>query len=321
MFKAIFKTLALTGLLFSTTSNAASQTKDDIAMEEAVAAYNSGNLKKAEKIWLELANSEAPAVQHNLGILYERDGDPTNDTQAAEWYELAIDQGYLPSNVNLGLMYFYGTLPTDYEKSYQLLLPAAEYGFHGAQETIGIQFLMGLGMATDYVSALSWLTAAAEGGFPSAMGYLGYMYQDGLGTEKDIAKAIEWSRPAAEAGYAMFQHNLAVILEEEEWNEFYDPQQAAYWYSKAVEQQYPSAMLNLGVMYMDGIGVTQDYKTALMWFTIATKFGLNDLAEINIENSLNQLGVSNEEEFNQVYAQVMEMVQKCENKNYSKCNF
>ena len=55
MFKAIFKTLALLGLLFSTTSNAASQTKDDIAMEEAVAAYNSGNLKKAEKIWLELA--------------------------------------------------------------------------------------------------------------------------------------------------------------------------------------------------------------------------------------------------------------------------
>ena len=76
MFKAIVKALALIGLLFLTTINAASQTKDDIAMEEALAAYNSGNLKKAEKIWLELANSGAPAVQHNLGTLYDRDGDP-----------------------------------------------------------------------------------------------------------------------------------------------------------------------------------------------------------------------------------------------------
>jgi TPR repeat protein len=42
---------------------------------------------------------------------------------------------------------------------------------------------------------------------------------------------------------------------------------------KAVEQGHTKAHYNLGMMYVDGFGVTQDYKTANKWFSRAAEQG------------------------------------------------
>jgi len=45
------------------------------------------------------------------------------------------------------------------------------------------------------------------------------------------------------------------------------------WYRLAANQGHGEAQGNLGVMYAKGEGVTQDYKTAHMWFNIAAAAG------------------------------------------------
>ena len=40
------------------------------------------------------------------------------------------------------------------------------------------------------------------------------------------------------------------------------------WYRKAAEQGAASAQLNLGLMYYNGQGVTQDYVQAHKWFNL-----------------------------------------------------
>ncbi len=46
-----------------------------------------------------------------------------------------------------------------------------------------------------------------------------------------------------------------------------------YWYRKAAEQQYVLAQYNLGFMYANGRGVTQDDASALLWYERAAAQG------------------------------------------------
>lgn len=51
--------------------------------------------------------------------------------------------------------------------------------------------------------------------------------------------------------------------------------------AEAADQGYANAQYNLGVMYRDGQGVSQDYSQALKYFTLAANQG-NEAAKMNI---------------------------------------
>jgi TPR repeat protein len=46
------------------------------------------------------------------------------------------------------------------------------------------------------------------------------------------------------------------------------------WYTLAAKQGFANAQYNLGLMYANGTGVLQDYKTAVKWFRLAAKQGV-----------------------------------------------
>jgi len=48
-----------------------------------------------------------------------------------------------------------------------------------------------------------------------------------------------------------------------------DYKQAVYWYTKSAEQGIASAQNNLGLMFFEGKGVTQDYVQAHKWWNIS----------------------------------------------------
>ena len=52
-----------------------------------------------------------------------------------------------------------------------------------------------------------------------------------------------------------------------------DYKTAVKWYTLAAEQGHGSAQTNLGVMYVKGQGVIQDYVRAHMWWNIAASSG------------------------------------------------
>ena len=118
---------------------------------------------------------------------------------AIEEFKLAGELGDSDAQIELGLMYYWGTgTPIDYRKAFKWFKKAAENGNREAQFNVGIIFEYGQGTLKDYKQAISWFRRSAEQNFPSAQLSLGTMYIDGHGVDKNLSKAKEWLLKAYE---------------------------------------------------------------------------------------------------------------------------
>jgi hypothetical protein len=54
-----------------------------------------------------------------------------------------------------------------------------------------------------------------------------------------------------------------------------DNAEAIKWYRRAAEQGYSNAQYTLGIMYVNGLGVPQDYVQAHLWFNRAVRSAAN----------------------------------------------
>jgi len=94
------------------------------------------------------------------------------------------------------------------------------------------------------------------------------------------ATALKEWKPLAETGDYRAQNNLGVMY----FNGHgvtQDDKTALKWYKKAAEQGDALAQFNLGDMYRRGEGVSKDYKTAVKWYKKAAEQGYAD-AQINL---------------------------------------
>ena len=80
---------------------------------------------------------------------------------------------------------------------------------------------------------------------------------------------------AANQGYALAQSDLGAMYLNG-YGVSQDYKRAVEWYIKAANQGFVVAQYNLGSMYSNGKGVSQDYKKAFEWFTKAANQGLAD---------------------------------------------
>ena len=93
----------------------------------------------------------------------------------------------------------------------------------------------------------------------------------------DFATALsEWG-PLAERGNPTAQINLGVMYEDG-MGVIKDYKRAAEWYRLAAIQGDTRAQVNLGLMYANGTGVTQNNLFAYMWWNIASSSGDEDAA-------------------------------------------
>jgi len=89
----------------------------------------------------------------------------------------------------------------------------------------------------------------------------------------------EW-RPLAEQGYADAQSNLGVMYLNGT-GVLQDYAEAMKWYRLAAEQGLASAQNNIGFMYENGNGVLQDYAEAVKWYRLAAEQG-SAMAQYNL---------------------------------------
>jgi TPR repeat protein len=87
-------------------------------------------------------------------------------------------------------------------------------------------------------------------------------------TRGDYATAVQELLPMAQQGNARAQYNLGVMYANGQGIS-QDSAQAAQWYRQAAEQGYATAQYNLGVMYASGLGVSQDDQQGYFWFSLA----------------------------------------------------
>jgi hypothetical protein len=98
----------------------------------------------------------------------------------------------------------------------------------------------------------------------------------------DFATAQQEWRPLAEQGNAVAQYNLGQMYRNGD-GVTEDDSQAVYWYKKAAEQGHAKAQYNLGVMYSYGEGVAEDDTQAVYWYKKAAEQG-DAAAQYNLGN-------------------------------------
>ena len=77
---------------------------------------------------------------------------------------------------------------------------AAEQGDAKAQNSLGVKYDLGEGVAEDDAEAFKWYRKAAEQGHASAQCNLGVMYDFGAGVPEDDVAAYAWFSVAAASG-------------------------------------------------------------------------------------------------------------------------
>ena len=82
---------------------------------------------------------------------------------------------------------------------------------------------------------------------------------------------LEW-KPLAEQGDVTAQYNLGVIYQNGVGTQ-QNYKTAVNWYTKAAEEDFQNAQYNLGYMYAHGKGVLENDKIALEWWTKAAERG------------------------------------------------
>ena len=88
----------------------------------------------------------------------------------------------------------------------------------------------------------------------------------------DYAMALKEFRPLAQEGDADAQFNLGLMYSEG-YGVSQDYKEAAQWFRLAAKQGHPDAQLNLGILYAEGAGVPQNYVLAHKWFNLAAVEG------------------------------------------------
>jgi uncharacterized protein len=116
------------------------------------------------------------------------------------------------------------------------MVRAAEQGDAEAQFWLGVAYEQNWFGTTDVREAVKWYQKAAQGGEPDAQAELGHKYEHGEGVEQNLKLAAEWYRRAAE----------------------YVPDLGGAHQGRN----------QLGLLYLEGRGVPQDYVQAYFWFSL-----------------------------------------------------
>ncbi len=194
------------------------------------------------------------------------------------------------------------------EEDVQNYRKAAMQGNANAQYRLGWMYAHGHGVNLNNSFAFSWYLRANKHS-RKAQYAVGWMYEHGLGVKQDFIQALQWYRKAATEDYVA-QYNLGRMYEGakevfQDYTQGYPKAQnqlgvmyqegcgvtqndteAINWYRKAAEQRYALAQYNLGWMYEHAKGVPQDYRQAVVWYHRAAEQGCCDakscLQEIDV---------------------------------------
>lgn len=242
--------ILLSLVLFSLTpvvSSTAQQTLDSqrttLATHVRLTAFTQTDLKEL----LSKAQSGNAEAQFWLGKVYEEGRlVPRDADESASWFLKSAEQGYCPAQRMLGLINARSNPPV----GERWLLRAAEQGDAVAQFWLGFAYENNWFGTTDSQEALKWYKKAAEGGDPDAQVVLGQKYEDGEGVEQNYELAAQWYRRAAE----------------------HAPDLGGAGQGRN----------DLGVLYMRGLGVPQDYVQAYMWFSLKGSEGNAAEAKVHL---------------------------------------
>lgn len=188
-----------------------------------------------------------------------------SDNVALKWFRFHAERGDASSQNSLGLCYYGGEgVAKDDAKAIEWFRKAAEQGYSQAQHNLGVVY----DNKKDTAEAMKWYSKAAEQGLVDAQCNLGHCYAD----MNNFAEAVKWFRLAADRGDDTAQCNLGVCYKNGT-GVGCNPQEAFKLFRKAVERGNSMAEYNLGLCYINGTGIDQNEQEGLKYLNKAVEHG------------------------------------------------
>lgn len=153
-----------------------------------------------------------------------------------DMYQLEIAEGDAEAMNDLGALYYAGNrgFKQCFEEAVRYYKMAAANGSRQAQENLGYCYYYGRDGERDYKKAFHYFALGAFDGHLISLYKIGDMYLNGLYVEKNETEA-----------YNIFMHCIDIMSEQ------------------AAERVAGPLYLRLGRMFLEGIGIRQDFKKAL----------------------------------------------------------
>lgn len=126
----------------------------------------------------------------------------------------------------------------------------------------------------------------------------------------DYRTALQIWTPLAESDHSTAQYNLGFMYEHG-LGVSQNWSLAVLWYREAASNFNPGAMFNLGVIYGNGIGVSRDLLHAYMWFSLS--------AELGVENGAQNKAVVSQLLTHQQLEAARRLVDTCKGSAYQAC--
>lgn len=175
----------------------------DPRLQDAVAAYERGDLARAATAFGRLSAQGVAAADYNLAVMHLRRELPrASDAQGVSLMTRAADAGFVTAMVAMAELHELGRagLAVDLQRSVLWLRRAAEAGSVDARVDLATAYYLGRGAARDPALAARWYRLAAQGGDVGAMYLFASMLETGDGVERDLAEARYWYAAAARQG-------------------------------------------------------------------------------------------------------------------------
>ena len=252
--------------------------------------------------------------QFNLGrIYYTGYGVGRSDAKAIEWFAAAADKGHAAAQAQYGVMLYYGQGgPADKARGLAYLKKAADQGDrHGegvygalalaeagdmaqpqtvdllvraadngelvAQNTLGrVVYPLGYGAPADPAKAVKYLKLAAAQNDPSSMFDLGVRMLSGAGVSADEEQGLSLMRASALAGYPDAQAEYGFIQVRGAFSVTKDLSAGLRLLQEADRSGSATGSYYLGLLTMDGRGVSQDTAAAIALYKRAAEKGQSD---------------------------------------------
>ena len=151
----------------------------------------------------------------------------------------------------------------------------AEKGNASALHEMGLVYstaVPGYGWHFDITEAMKWFRRASEKHYAETEYLYGLLYAQGQWrTAVELPGVVSWLIQTNEQDDGDTYFLIETIIEEEAWADGQDSESAFMWFEKAARQKHVKAQLNLGAMYLAGVGTPKDTDKALKWITRAAR--------------------------------------------------
>jgi uncharacterized protein len=204
-------------------------------------------------VWLKKAAEQGyRKAQFELAKIYERGGYHGQDArEALRWYREAENLGEVRARIKIGqLLRAIASNPAEFEEAREWFIKAEKAGENLAKFFIGEMYFLGEGVTEDPGLGFAWVKRM-------------------ISLEPSLFGVIQ---EFAEKGSLFAQINLAKFFSSDETG-FKDLDQAFNWYLTAALQENSLAAREVGLLYLDGVGVQRDIDEAKGWLERASDDG------------------------------------------------